>query len=121
MSIRIDKTTCIGCGRCTEACPGSLLYLTPAATMAASASKDNATKGTGKTAAIRDVRDCWGCTACLKECPVGALHYFLGADLGGTGAEMTISRESHFLHWKIALPNGETKTITIDQNEANKY
>lgn len=112
MSIRIDKTTCIGCGRCTEACPGSLLYLQPAA---------DTTKGTGQTAAIRDVRDCWGCTACLKECPVGALHYFLGADLGGTGAKMTIKRESHFLHWKIALPNGELKTITIDQNEANKY
>lgn len=119
MSIRIDKTTCIGCGRCTEACPGSLLYLTDAATTAG-ATTSKAT-GTGKTAAIRDVRDCWGCTACLKECPVGALHYFLGADLGGTGATMTIKRESHYLHWNISLPSGEQKTITIDQNEANKY
>lgn len=107
MSIKIEKTKCVGCARCTAACPGSLIYM----------KKEN-----GKAfAAIREVRDCWGCTACLKECPSSAIKYFLGADIGGTGATLSIKRESHYLHWKINLPSGTEKIITIDQKEANKY
>ena len=67
MSIRIETSTCIGCGRCTDVCPGNLLFL-----------KD-------KRAAIRDVRDCWGCTACVKECPKNAIFFTLEAELGGAG------------------------------------
>ena len=56
MSIAIEKHKCVGCGLCTEVCPGNLLQMC-----------------NGK-AAIRDVRDCWGCTACVKECPQKAIY-----------------------------------------------
>ena len=55
MSIKIHTAKCIGCGACTEACPGSLLLL-----------QDGKAK-------MRSPRDCWGCTACMKTCPVLAI------------------------------------------------
>ena len=70
MSIRIEQQNCIGCGRCTDVCPGNLLFL-----------KD-------KKAAIRDQRDCWGCTACVKACPRAAIFYTLEASLGGAGGRL---------------------------------
>lgn len=102
MSIQINSAKCIGCGRCTEACPGNLLFLQD-----------------GK-AQMREVRDCWGCTACMKECPVAAISYFLGADIGGTGAQMTIQKEKNLYHWTISKGD-EATTITIDKNNANQY
>ena len=63
MSIRIQKSKCVGCGRCIEACPGNLIK------------KDKEGK-----AFIRQVRDCWGCTSCIKECSRDAIRFFLGAD-----------------------------------------
>lgn len=107
MSIRIDEARCIGCGRCTEACPGNLLQLR------------QDTKG--RKAEIREVRDCWGCTACMKVCPVSAIGYFLGADLGGSGSTMTIEKKSHFYHWHIRKPGQDEITITIDRQNANQY
>ena len=71
MSITIDRALCIGCGRCAEACPGNLIALDDS-----------------QRAAIRIPEDCWGCTACMKECPAGAIRYFLGADIGGAGSPM---------------------------------
>ena len=64
MSIRIQKSKCVGCGRCIEACPGNLIK------------KDKEGK-----AFIRQVRDCWGCTSCIKECSRDAIRFFLGADV----------------------------------------
>ncbi|MDD7055845.1 MAG: 4Fe-4S binding protein, partial [Selenomonadaceae bacterium] len=29
MSIRIESAKCVGCGRCTDVCPGNLLFLQP--------------------------------------------------------------------------------------------
>ncbi|HAM06602.1 MAG TPA: adenylylsulfate reductase, partial [Ruminococcaceae bacterium] len=52
MSIAIDKQKCIGCGRCRNVCPGSLIKL----------DSDN-------RAYIKYPKDCWGCTSCIKECP----------------------------------------------------
>ena len=69
MSIRIQKSKCVGCGRCIEACPGNLIK------------KDKEGK-----AFIRQVRDCWGCTSCIKECSCDAIRFFLGADVGGRNA-----------------------------------
>jgi adenylylsulfate reductase, subunit B len=104
MSIKISRKKCIGCGKCLKVCPGSLLY-----------SDEN-----GK-AYNRYPRDCWGCTACLKECQIGAISFFLGADIGGRGTTMYTKKKNHFLHWHIKRPDGEEQIITIDQHESNKY
>lgn len=45
MSIAIDKQKCIGCGKCRNVCPGSLIKL----------DSDN-------RAYIKYPKDCWGCT-----------------------------------------------------------
>ena len=50
MSIAINKSKCIGCGRCSVVCPGSLIKL-----------------GEDKKAYIKYPKDCWGCTSCVKE------------------------------------------------------
>jgi hypothetical protein len=34
---------------------------------------------------------------------------------------MTIRRAGHLLHWIATLPDGATKTITVDAREANHY
>ena len=103
MSIRIESAKCVGCGRCTDVCPGNLLFLQQ------------------RKAVIRDSRDCWGCTACMKVCSVSAIGYFLGADLGGSGSTMTIERQGHYYHWHIRKPDQHDVTITIDRENANQY
>ena len=50
MSIMIDKSKCIGCGKCCMVCPGSLIK------------KDGDNK-----AFIKYPKDCWGCTSCIKD------------------------------------------------------
>lgn len=104
MSIQIDRARCIGCGLCTEVCPGSLLRL------------DGARKIT-----MPRPQDCWGCTACLKECPAGALRYFLGADVGGRGSTMTVREQNGVSLWQITRPGGETIVIEVSKKESNKY
>lgn len=104
MSIKIDRESCAGCGKCLAVCPGSLLY------------RDEKGK-----AYSRYPRDCWGCTACLKECGAGAIRYFLGADIGGRGTTLYTRREGHLLHWHAEKAGGGEEIITIDQRESNKY
>lgn len=58
MSIVIDKSKCIGCKRCRNVCPGSLIK----------------TDENGK-AYIKYPKDCWGCTSCIKECPAYAISF----------------------------------------------
>ncbi len=103
MSIRIDKPRCIGCGACTNACPGGLLIMQE------------------KKAHMRSLRDCWGCTACMKVCPAEAITYFLGADVGGRGSQMTLAREGVIYRWKIQSPGGARSEILIDRRNSNKY
>lgn len=104
MSISIDKELCVACGKCRQVCPGRLIY----------ADQDN--KGF-----IKYPQDCWGCTACLKECRVGAIRYYLGADLGGKGTVLSTKQEQDLLHWIFIHPDGRKQSITINQKEANKY
>lgn len=104
MSIQIDREKCNGCGKCRRVCPGSLLY------------QDDS----GKTE-IRYPRECWGCTSCVKECNRQAIHYYLGADMGGKGSFMYTQREGSLLHWIIVAPDGSKKRLTTDKSQANAY
>ena len=104
MSIRITQNNCVGCGRCIEACPGNLIK------------KD----AQGK-AVIKHISDCWGCTSCLKECKTGAIAFFLGADIGGMGSEMTVNESKDTILWKIKKYTGEEQTIEINKKDSNKY
>ena len=103
MSIRIETSTCIGCGRCTDVCPGNLLFL-----------KD-------KRAAIRDARDCWGCTACVKECPKNAIFFTLEAELGGAGGRLYAQDSADTLSWVLKLADGEEQRIVVNKKQANAY
>lgn len=103
MSIRINKETCIGCGKCTEVCPGTLIALHD------------------RKAVMEYPRDCWGCVSCVKECPAGAIEFFLGADIGGNGSIMTVETEGNILHWKIAKRDQTVVTIDVDRRNSNKY
>lgn len=104
MSIKIDKSRCIGCGKCVEACPGNLIW------------QDDA-----KKAAIRIPEDCWGCTSCVKICPASAISYYLGADIGGNGAEMTVHPHGTFYDWQIRFPDGHETKIAVNRKNANQY
>jgi adenylylsulfate reductase subunit B len=87
-----------------EVCPGNLIKL-----------------GEDKKAAIRRVKDCWGCTSCIKECKVGAIQFFLGADMGGRGSRLSCREEKDQIIWKVERPDGSTDTIEINKRDANKY
>jgi adenylylsulfate reductase subunit B len=66
-------------------------------------------------------RDCWGCVSCVKECPVGAIEFFLGADIGGNGSVMTVETEGDILHWKIKKQDETITTIDVNRQSSNKY
>lgn len=102
MSIRIDQSKCISCMRCAGECPGNLIW-----------------KRNGK-AFLRIPEDCWGCTSCLKVCPVGAIQFFLGADIGGMGPRMTYQKNGHISEWTIES-EGSRKTIRVDDRSSNQY
>ena len=104
MSIAIRQNKCVGCRRCVEVCPGNLIKIDK----------------TGK-AYIKEPRDCWGCTSCLKECKIGAIAFFLGADIGGRGSCLSIQDDGGLRHWKITDPQGRSETITVNRKDANKY
>ena len=104
MSIMIDKNKCIGCGKCSLVCPGSLIKLDE-----------------NRRAYIKYPKDCWGCTSCIKECSVYAVSFFLGADIGGMGCKVHTENEGDILRWIIESPEKETTVIDIDRKESNKY
>ncbi len=104
MSIMIDREKCIGCGRCHEVCPGTLIKL------------DNEHR-----AYIKYPRDCWGCTSCIKECPVYAVRFYLGADIGGMGSLVHTEKRGDILSWIIDRPDGTQNIIEVNQKESNKY
>lgn len=104
MSIWIDKARCVGCGKCSVVCPGSLIKLDE-----------------NKKAYIKYPKDCWGCTSCLKECRVYAISFYLGADIGGLGSRMHTEADGDILNWVIEKPDGNKCVIPVNRNESNKY
>ncbi|MBQ4363256.1 MAG: ferredoxin family protein [Oscillospiraceae bacterium] len=104
MSISIDRDRCIGCGKCHDVCPGTLIK----------------TDEQGK-AYIKYPRYCWGCTSCLKECPVYAIRFYLGADIGGKGVLMHTERHGDILDWIFEHPDGKVEKIPINTKESNRY
>ncbi|URZ14036.1 4Fe-4S dicluster domain-containing protein [Clostridium felsineum] len=104
MSIKVDENKCVGCEKCINVCPGSLIY------------KNEAGK-----AFIKYPKDCWGCTACLKECKVRAIKYFLGADIGGNGSYMYVSEKKEELEWHMIDRKNNEKIVVTSRKEANKY
>lgn len=104
MSIKIDERRCVGCGACVEVCPGNLLKI----------SEKN-------KSFIKHERDCWGCTSCVKACPKQAISFFLGADIGGRGASLTVESHGTIRTWKISRNDGSVQEIQVDSSDANKY
>ncbi|MEE3450306.1 MAG: ferredoxin family protein [Acutalibacteraceae bacterium] len=104
MSIAINKSKCIGCGRCSAICPGSLIKLDE-----------------NKKAYMKYPKDCWGCTSCIKECPVYAIKFYLGADIGGSGNLVHTEKNGDILSWIFERADGDIRRIDIDQRESNKY
>ena len=103
MSIRIEESHCIGCQKCMEVCPGSLI------------GKKN------QKAFMKYPKDCWGCASCIKECPVGAISFFLGADMGGRGSTLKVRNEGDLLCWEIRKYDGTIQTIEVNRKNANQY
>lgn len=103
MSIRINQCKCVGCNKCLEICPGNLIY-----------------KNEFNKAYIKYEESCWGCAACLKECGVEAIEYYLGKDIGGEGSYMTIKQKYEDLLWKVHKDN-EVIEIKTSRKESNKY
>ena len=91
-------------GKCLDVCPGSLIV-----------------RGEDKKAVIRYPKDCWGCASCIKECPFEAISYYLGADIGGMGSQMTVHTEGDLLHWRIKKTDGTIETIVVNKKDSNKY
>lgn len=104
MSILIDRTKCVGCGKCHDVCPGTLIKI-----------------DTDKKAYIKYPEDCWGCTSCIKECPVYAIKFYLGADMGGRGSLVHTEKDGDIIRWITECYNGEIVEIKINQKESNKY
>ena len=108
MSIIIDQGKCIGCKRCHDVCPGTLIKINE-----------------NKKAFIKYPKDCWGCTSCIKECPIQAISFFLGEDIGGKGCKVHTEKvkgeKNDIVRWFFELNDGSVKTIDIDPKESNKY
>jgi adenylylsulfate reductase, subunit B len=103
MSIEIKRDLCVGCGNCSDICPGSLIRL-----------KEG-------TAVIPRPERCWGCASCVKECPSEAIALFINEDAGGLGGKMTVRMEGTLLHWTVTMPDSSSKIVTIDSRDSNKY
>ncbi len=103
MSIRIQSDRCIGCGKCAEVCPGSLIAVEH------------------RTAVMKYPKDCWGCVSCVKECKAGAISFYLGSDIGGNETYLQVKQEGTLLHWQFYRKDELIKTITVDRNNSNQY
>ena len=103
MSIRIREDRCVGCGKCQEVCPGTLIQI-----------KD-------RKAVMKYPKNCWGCVSCVKECKTGAIEFYLGADIGGMGGTMNVTQKGDLLNWNITRFDGSELVISVDRRNSNKY
>ena len=103
MSIRIREERCVGCGKCQEVCPGTLIQI-----------KD-------KKAVMKYPKNCWGCVSCVKEGKMGAIEFYLGADIGGMGGTMNVTQKGDLLNWNITRSDGSELVISVDRRNSNKY
>ena len=62
MSIRIDQKKCVGCRKCSEVCPGTLIVMED------------------KKAVMKYPKNCWGCVSCVKEFKAGAIWIITKTD-----------------------------------------
>lgn len=104
MSIYNERERCVGCWACVEAFPGNLIK-----------------RDVDGKAKIKRPQECWGCASCLKARHFGAVEYYLGADIGGRGATMTVEKEGDFARWIIRGPGKDPVALTVDRRNANKY
>lgn len=104
MSITIDENICVGCGKCTEVCPGNLIRLT-------------------ESLRARNLypEECWGCCSCVKECAAGAIRFYLGADIGGRGATLRVRDRGDTADWIIEKDGAVSQVITLCKKDANQY
>ena len=98
MSIAINAKQCVGCGKCSMVCPGSLIHM----------------NADGK-AFIKYPKDCWGCTSCLKECAVHAIRFYLGADMGGAGSTLSVKSKGDIREWCVTSPDGSVQVIEVNK------
>ena len=54
MAVKIDKSTCVGCGACIDVCPVEALSMVD-------------------DKAVCDAEKCVDCGACIDTCPVSAI------------------------------------------------
>lgn len=104
MSIRIQSEKCIRCGKCLEVCPGNLIG-----------------KDENGFAVIKYKKDCWGCASCVKECNQGALQFYLGANVGGSGTYMYTKSKGDNIEWIFNRSDGSKESILINKKESNQY
>ena len=103
MSIRIREERCVGCGKCQEVCPGTLIQIID------------------RKAVMKYPKNCWGCVSCVKECKAGAIEFYLGADIGGMGGTMNVTQKGDLLNWNITRSDGSELVISVDRRNSNIY
>lgn len=69
--VEVDKSKCIECGRCTQACPFNAIILQKRPCVLGC--KANAINVDVNGKAVIDDEKCVGCGACVNQCPFGAI------------------------------------------------